>query len=74
MGWASGSTLFSQIIEGVKPVVSDKEMRKAIYRPIIEAFEDADWDTLDECEGEDEAYDEVVREMHPEWYDEGDDD
>ena len=65
MGWASGSTTFSQIIAAVKPEVANKDARKRIYLPIIEAFEDQDWDTMDECVGEDEAYDEIYAEKYP---------
>ena len=72
MGWASGSRIFSEIIAAVKPHVADKDARKSIYRPIIEAFENDDWDTQDECLDEDEAYDEVMREIHPDWFDEED--
>ena len=69
MGWSSGSSTFSGIIAAVLPVVADKEDRKRIYRPIIQAFEDQDWDTQDECVGEDEAYDELYAELYPNDYD-----
>lgn len=65
MGWGSGSTVFSGVIAAVKVEVKDKEARKRIYAPIIEAFEAMDWDTLDECVGEDEAYDELYEAMYP---------
>lgn len=68
MGWASGSSVMSAVIGGVKPQVADKEARKAIYKPIIDELEAGDWDTQDECLGEDDAYDEVMREMHPGWF------
>lgn len=66
MGWASGSRLFSRVIAAVKPHVGDIETRKEIYRELIYAFEDHDWDTLDECLGEDPAYDAVFAEKYPE--------
>lgn len=74
MGWGSASSIMSQIIEAVKPHVADKEARKAIYIPVIGALEDGDWDTQDECMGEDEAYDEAIKELHPDWYDEDEED
>ncbi len=70
MGWASASGIMSDIISAVKPHVADKEVRKQIYRPVIESLEAGDWDTQDECMGEDEAYDETIKEMHPTWFDE----
>lgn len=62
MGWASGSDLFSQIIAVIKEEVPDIEKRKTIYRTIARSFEDFDWDTQDECLGEDPAYDAVYDE------------
>jgi hypothetical protein len=66
MGWASGSRLFSSVIESVKEEVVSSSARDRIYRPIIEAFLDADWDTMDECLGEDPVYDAIYNEMWPE--------
>lgn len=68
MGWASASIIMSDIIRGVSPVVPDKDTRKAIYVPIIKSLEDGDWDTQGECLGEDEAYDEAIKELHPTWF------
>lgn len=72
MGWASGSTVFSEVISAVKEHVKEKDVRKAIYIPIIEAFEEKDWDTQDECIGEDDAYDEAIMELHPRWFEDED--
>ncbi|QIV65916.1 hypothetical protein Cp1R7AA1_008 [Mesorhizobium phage Cp1R7A-A1] len=65
MGWATGSELFSSVIRAVKPHVADVETRKAIYRPIFDAFSREDWDTEDECLGEDPAYDAIYAETFP---------
>ena len=35
MGWGSGSSLFSEIINNVQPHIADFEVRKKIYRPLI---------------------------------------
>ncbi len=72
MGWASGSVIFSQIIKSVQKHVDDKEARKEIYRPIFHQFEADDWDTQDECMGKDEAYDELIKEIHPGWFEDED--
>ena len=68
MGWSSGTMLFSSVIIAAKKAIPDMEKRKEFYKEIIDAFEDADWDTQDECMGEDGAYDEAIREMHPNWF------
>jgi hypothetical protein len=63
MGWASGSGLFSEIIKTVKKNVPDAGKRKRIYKDAIRAFQDADWDTENECEGEDPAFDKALGEV-----------
>ena len=70
MGWAGGSDVMSGIIAAIKPRVLEKTQRQEIYREIITVMENRDWDTQDECLGEDPAYDVVVKELHPGWYDE----
>jgi hypothetical protein len=74
MGWASGSTLMDAIIGAVQKAVTDEEVRKAIYRPIYKTFREDDWDTVDECLGEDPAFDAVVRAVDPGWFHDDDDD
>ena len=65
MGWASGSRLMSDLIESVKNNVDNFESRVDLYLEMIKNFEDADCDTLDECLGEDEAYDEAWKRSFP---------
>lgn len=74
MGWASGSRLFSEVIDVVKRYVPDEDDRIDIYKGLIDAFGESDWDTQDECVGEDSAYDAALRELHPEWYEEDEED
>jgi hypothetical protein len=52
-----------------KSGVADRR-RLAFYKEIIPVFEDQDWDTPDECEGEDPTFDAAMRELQPEWYEE----
>ena len=65
MGWASGSSMFSDIIEFLMETVDDEEVRKDIYVGLIEIFENKDCDTLYECQGQDPAFDEVWEELYP---------
>ena len=67
MGWASGSELFSRLIKTTKKHVKDPKVRTEIYVEMIDAFADADWDTHDECSGEDPSYDAAIKKLHPEW-------
>lgn len=69
MGWSSGSSLFNSVIKVIKPNIADKKKRVEIYKELIVAFVDSDWDTLDECLGADDAYDEAVDELYPDLLD-----
>lgn len=71
MGWASGSGLMSEVIASIQENVDDHSVRVAIYTDLINAFEAEDWDTQDECMGEDDAFDEAMNDLHPEWDDDG---
>ena len=68
MGWASGSELFGHVITAAKKAIPDDAARAEFYKPVINAFEDHDWDTQNECEGDDPVFDKLMKEMHPEWY------
>lgn len=68
MGWSSGSTIMSAIIAGIKPRIKSAKLRTEIYEAIIPALEDGDWDTQNECLGEDEAYDAALRAIHPDYF------
>jgi hypothetical protein len=65
MGWSSGTMVFSEIIEVLKDTVGDIPTRSEIYSGLIQVFENADCDNLDECIGEDIAFDDVWNELHP---------
>ena len=49
MSWGRGSELFSDVAEIIAENVVDDNIRKLIYMGLIEAFQNYDCDTLDEC-------------------------
>ena len=65
MGWASGSSLFSDIIEAINDCDVDDETRHMLYEKLIPIFEDEDCDTLQECLGQDSAFDKVYYTLYP---------
>ena len=68
MGWASGSRVMEGIIDALLDALPyNKEARKKIYLKIIKTLEDEDWDTQDECMEIDDAFDEVMKELHSEF-------
>jgi hypothetical protein len=52
----------------VQKEIKDPKVRFRLYKGIILALEEQDWDTENECEGTDDAYDKALKELHPEWY------
>ena len=62
MGWASGSSIFDEIIKAVKRNVPNEKKRKNIYKAAIRAFREEDWDTECECCGRDAAFDKALKE------------
>lgn len=66
MGWASGSSLMSCIIDSLKDTGPLQRLR--IYLRIIPCFESEDCDTLGECMGVDQAYDDAMQALHPDWF------
>lgn len=68
MGWASGTYVARDIIEGLQNEVYDYDVRIQIYIEVIKALESNDWDTQDEAMGLDEAFDEAMKKLHPKWW------
>jgi hypothetical protein len=68
MGWASGSYIMNDIIDGMKdqfPYMPST--REIVYRIVIPALENGDWDTQDESMGLDPSFDVVMKDLHPDW-------
>ena len=65
MGWASGSSLFSDIIEAINDCDVDDETKYMLYEKLIPIFEDEDCDNLQECLGRDSVYDKVYNSLYP---------
>lgn len=74
MGWASGSRVMTDIIRAVRKVKIDRPVKVALYKQIIRALEDNDWDTQDECLELDDCFDEAMKELHPTWFEHEDED
>jgi hypothetical protein len=60
MGWSSGSSLFSDVAEIIAENVVDDNVRKLVYMRLIEAFQNYDCDTLDECTDIDPVLDKLL--------------
>jgi len=74
MGWSSGVTLFSSLVEIIKETVMDRDERQDLYDKMIDCFEEADCDNLsDLLPCNDEELREILRERYPsddaEWED-----
>ena len=62
MSWGRGSELFSDVAEIIAENVVDDNVRKLIYMRLIEAFQNYDCDTLDECTDIDPVLDKLLLE------------
>lgn len=71
MGWARGSEVMGRIMDAARKHIPDDKARQAFYLEVIHALEDCDWDTQNECEGEDDAFDKALREANPDWDEDG---
>lgn len=60
------SGLMSLIIDELMQTDIDEEVRKEVYSVLIQAFEEYDYDNLDECLGEDTMFDRAYNTIHPE--------
>jgi hypothetical protein len=60
----------SKVIEAVQPHVADKGTRKQIYGTVVDELLAYDWDDESDCMGQDVAYDELIKDRHPSWFDE----
>ena len=65
MSWASGSSLFSDIIEAINDCDVDDETKYMLYGKLIPIFKDEDCDNLQECLGQDSVYDKVYNSLYP---------
>lgn len=70
MGWASGTTVAIDIIKSVKKNVKDYSTRFAVYKDVIKALKRNDWDTVTEAMGYDDAFDEALKDLYPDWFEE----
>lgn len=62
MGWSSGSDVAYPIIKAAKKHIKDDKVREKIYVALIDAFEEADCDTLYELKGIDPLFDQFFPE------------
>lgn len=67
MGWSSGTTIVEKMIDIIQENVGDPDKRFYMYLEMIEVFEDADWDNIDEVMGKDEEFDRAAKQLHPDW-------
>jgi hypothetical protein len=47
--------------------IKDQGLKQRLFKGIIEALEGSDWDTQEECLGQDLAFDKALAELYPDW-------
>lgn len=73
MGWCSGTDIFDAVAKLIlsKDEVSEEEIQ--VLKTLVDALEDGDWD----CQGDSDFYEHpivqrIMRELHPDWYEDDD--
>jgi hypothetical protein len=66
MGWGGGTRIAADIIYSIEEHVGRHQDRIAVYKDVIRALENEDWDNLDESEGLSSAFDTALAELYPE--------
>lgn len=62
MGWSGGSSIAEPVIKKIREQVPEGRIRRRIYRVLLDALTDADWDNVDEVLGLDPEFDIVAAE------------
>jgi len=68
MGWGSGYYLMEEVIRKMMADLVPDDTRKLIYGILIPAMREMDWDTEVDCMGVDPVYDNLLRSMFPDWF------
>lgn len=66
MGWCSGTEVFDAMVPAI---IGENVDKKETLKKLINTLEDLDWD----CQGDSDYYEhplvaEVMRELHPDWF------
>jgi hypothetical protein len=69
MGWGGGTHIADVMIHSIEGNIPHQHTRVKIYKDLIVALENQDWDNLGECIGISDAFDEALREHDPGWFD-----
>lgn len=67
MGWATGTDVFLDIYRNIRKYIPEKN-RIQVVKEIMEALMNADWDCLNDVEGEWPEVDAVIAEIWAEEY------
>lgn len=70
MGWSRGSEFMVEMARGLKKAKMPAEHRFTVYNTLYPILENEDWDTQEECLGEDPELDKVVHLYLEVWDDE----
>lgn len=70
MSWSGGYEILNKFKNKLKHIVKDRSTRKEVYKLLISALEDEDWDCgdFDMATKYDSAILEAMKELHPNWF------
>lgn len=64
MSWHSGSDIMEAIVKSALKNIPDENVRRELYRDVMPALENQDWNDHPDLFGMDPIFDKVVRERH----------
>lgn len=65
MGWSTGQEIMDGVVQCLLKKKVARSKRFKIYQELIQLFEIYDADTLEECKGTDQMFDQAFDEIHP---------
>lgn len=69
MSWHSGSDIMEAVVKSALKNIPDETVRRELYRDVMPALENQDWNDHPRLFGLDRVYDQVVRERHGDRWD-----
>lgn len=74
MGWCSGTEIFDAVVSFVLKTDASDDEKSSLLKTLADALENHDWD----CQQDSDHYEHpivqrVMHELHPDWYEEDDD-
>lgn len=72
MSWSSATQIMSGVMNALLDWNANESCREAVYECLISPLQENDWDGERDILGIDPVYDRMLREQHPDWFEDED--